>query len=129
MPRDFVLYILPFGLVRLRTFLLAHGLVRCNIHAGVHARAHREDVSFRDVKIKIPDWNWDQGMWVTSHTGSVGWGFWDLRKSRSWVPASEQESWDSELGEAIRICALCKSSQLRKIVSLSPYVKKPLTQR
>ena len=41
-----------------------------------------EDVSFRDVKIKIPDRNWDQGMWVMSRTGSVGWGFWDLRKSR-----------------------------------------------
>ena len=36
-----VLYILPFGLVRLRTFLLAHGLVRCNMSAGVHALAGR----------------------------------------------------------------------------------------
>ena len=53
MPRDFVVYILPFGLVRLRTFHLVHGLVRCNINAGVHAH-----VSFRDVKIKIPDRNW-----------------------------------------------------------------------
>ena len=29
--RDFILYILPFGLVRLRTFHFAHGLVRCYI--------------------------------------------------------------------------------------------------
>ena len=34
-----VLYILTFGLVRLRTFRLAHGLVRCNMSAGVHTRA------------------------------------------------------------------------------------------
>ena len=26
--------------------------------AGVHARASGEDVSFRDVKIKIPDRTW-----------------------------------------------------------------------
>ena len=38
---DFILYILPFGLVRLRTFHLAHGLVRCNMSAGVHAHAER----------------------------------------------------------------------------------------
>ena len=79
-------------------------------------------MSFRDVKIKIPDRNWNQGMWVTSRTGSVGWGFGDLRK---------RESWDSDLGEARRLWALqapCvgwveswrfKSSQHRKIVSLS----------
>ena len=59
MPRDFVLYILPFGLVRLRTFHLAHGLVRCNINAGVHVRV--EDASFTDVKIKFPDRKWDWG--------------------------------------------------------------------
>ena len=35
-PRDFALYIFPFGLVRLRTFRLAHGLVSCNMSAGVH---------------------------------------------------------------------------------------------
>ena len=31
-----------------------HGLLRCNINAGVHARV-RAEMSFRDVKIKIPD--------------------------------------------------------------------------
>ena len=57
------------------------------------------------------------------------WGIW--KKAESWVPASERESRDSELGEAKRLCALraprvgwienwrCKSSQHRKIVSLS----------
>ena len=56
-------------------------------------------------------------------------GIWE--KAVSWVPASERQSWDSVLGEARRLCALraprvgwveswrCKSSQHRKIVSLS----------
>ena len=59
-PRDFVLYILPFGLVKLRTFHLAQGLVRCNMSEGVHARAGA-DVSFRDVTIKIPGRGCNQG--------------------------------------------------------------------
>ena len=57
------------------------------------------------------------------------WGIWE--KAVSWVPASERESWDSDLGEAWRLCALqaprvgwvdswrCKSSQHRKIVCVS----------
>ena len=78
---------------------------------------------------------------MTSGTGSVGWGFGDLRKAVSWVPASERESRDSELGETRRICALraphvgwfecwrCKSSQHRKVVSLSLHVEKPLKSK
>ena len=50
-----------FGLVRLRTFRLAHGLVRCNMSAGVHARVG-EDMSFRDLKIKITDRKFNLGM-------------------------------------------------------------------
>ena len=61
-------------------------------------------------------------------------GIWE--KSVSWVPASEEEGWFSELGEARRFCALrapcvgwveswqCKSSQHRKIVYLSPSCRK-----
>ena len=41
LPRGLVLYIFPFGLVRLRTIRLAQELVRCNINAGVHAHAER----------------------------------------------------------------------------------------
>ena len=37
------------------------------------------------------------GIWVTSRTGSVGW---DLRKV-SWVLASEEDGWLSELAEAL----------------------------
>ena len=62
-------------------------------------------------------------------------------KAVSSVPASEEEGWLSELGEARRLYALraphvgwveswrCKSSQHRKIVCLSPHVKKPLNSK
>ena len=53
---------------------------------------HRENVSFKDVKIKIPDRNWDQGMWVTSCTGSVGWGFLGFEKKQvvEFLPPNER---------------------------------------
>ena len=54
---DFVLYILHLGLVRLRTFRLS-----ANLSTGVDARAG-EDVSFTDVKIKIPDRSARGGFW------------------------------------------------------------------
>ena len=60
-PRDFVLYILPFGLIRLRTFRLAHGLVRCK-HERRCSHARGADVSFRDVKIETPDRKYDRRM-------------------------------------------------------------------
>ena len=64
-----------------------------------------------------------------------------FEKKLSWFPASERESGDSDLGEARWLCALrapcvgwveswrCKSNQLRKIVSLSPHVEKPLNSK
>ena len=79
-------------------------------------------------------------MWVTSHAGSVGWGFWDLRKS-SELSSCLGRRLISELGEARRICALraprvgwveswrCKSSQHRKIVGLSPHVEKSFNSK
>ena len=124
LQRDFILYILPFGLIKLRTFHLAHGLVSCNINAGV---------SFRDVKIKIPDRNWGQGIWVTSRTGIVDW---DLSKSSELSSRLGRRRLISELGKARRICALrapcvgwveswrCKSSQHIMIVSPSLHVEK-----
>ena len=48
----FVLYILSFGLVRLRTFRLS-AWVGADINAGVGAR--EEDVTITDVTIKTPD--------------------------------------------------------------------------
>ena len=46
---------MPLGLVRLRTFQLSAWitqLLRCNINAGVRARAGGADVSLRDVTIE-----------------------------------------------------------------------------
>ena len=66
------------------------------------------------------------------------WGF-EKRQCVEFLPLNE--SWDSDLGEARQHCALwapcigwveswrCKSSQHRKIVSLSPYVEKPLNSK
>ena len=111
--RDFILYILPFGLVGLRTFRLAHGLVRCK-HGCRCSRACGADVSFRDVTINIPDRKCDQG---------CEW----RHAPEAWAEIWEKSvSWDWDLGEARRICVLqashviggrCKS-QHRKIVSL-----------
>ena len=52
-----------------------HRLVRCKLEHRCWC-AHGEDVSFTDVKIKIPDRKFDQEMWMTSCTG----GFW-----KKWV--------------------------------------------
>ena len=58
------------------------------MNAGVHARARGADVSFRYVKIKIPD----RGMWMTSCTGNTRRILGDLKKSvRSWFLRSEEE--------------------------------------
>ena len=63
-------------------------------------------------------------------------GIWE---KQSWVPSSERGSWDSDLGEARQLCEApgvgwveswrCKSSQHRKIVSLSPHVDKPFNSK
>ena len=116
----------------MRTFRLAHGLVRCNINT------RGEDASFTDVKIKPQienetrrcEWRYAPEAWAE---------IWE--KAGSWVLASEEEGWLSELGEARGLCAQralrvgwveswrCKSSQHRKIVSLSPHVEKPLNSK
>ena len=94
MLRDFVLYIFPFGLVRMRTFRLAHGLVRCNINAGVHTRTRRWCVIQRCQNKKSQIGIETKGTWVTSRTGSVGW---DLRKAGvEFLPLNERvdiQSW------------------------------------
>ena len=74
-----------------------HGLVRCK-HDRRCSRARGEDVSFRDAKIKTPDRVWDQGVWMTSCTRSVGWGFLGFKKMQSveFLPPNERveiQSW------------------------------------
>ena len=121
---------MPLGLVRLRTFRLSATWTQ------VFMRACGADVSFRDVKIKIPD----RGMWMTSCTGSARRILGDLKKSVSGV-----ENWTlnekgrlSGLAEAKRICAQRApremgggrwKSQNRKNVYLSPYVEEPLNSK
>ena len=43
-------------------------------------RACGEDVSFTDVKVKIPDRKFDQEVWMTSCTESARGGFWGFKK-------------------------------------------------
>ena len=94
------------------------------------SRTRREDVSFRDVKIKIPDGKYDQGDVngvIHRKCARRILGIWE--KSGSWVFAFEEEGWLSELAEVLRwvphmVWGRWKS-QHRKIVYLSPYVDKP----
>ena len=91
----------------------------------VFTRERRADVSFRDVKIKIPD----RGMWMTSCTASECGGFWGIWKN--------EKDRLSGLAEIRRICALRAphvmggrwKSQNRKNVYLSPYVQEPLNSK
>ena len=109
--------------------------------AGVLARG--ADMSFREFTVKITDRKCRQGdvndVMHRKRAREI-WG--DLKKkSVSWVPAWEEEGWLSGLVVARRICALraprvnwfeswrCKSSQHRKIVSLSRYVEKPFNSK
>ena len=59
------------------------------------------------------------------------WGIWE--KSVSWVLASEEDGWLSELTEALRrvprVVGDRWKSQHRKIVYLSPYVEKPFNSK
>ena len=68
-------------------------------HERMCSRVRGEDVSFRDVKIKIPKRKYDRGMWMTSSTGSVRRVFGGFEKSHYWVLASEEDGWLSELNE------------------------------
>ena len=98
------------------------------------SRPRGEDVSFRDVKIKIPDRKiWQGGVNDVMHRKRARriWGIWE--KSGSWVFASEEEGWLSELAEALRrvphvVWGRWKN-QHRKIVYLSPYVEKPFNSK
>ena len=141
MRRDFVLYIWPFGLVKLRTFRLVHGLVRCK-HERRCAWARGEDVSSRDVKIKIPDRNWDQ--WFEWHHAQKRWRFGGFEKSQLSFASEEELSFSVRRRRltfgARRGQTSCLrwgphvmegkwKSQYWKIVYLSPYVELPLTQR
>ena len=68
-----------------------HRLVRYKLERRCW-RTRGEDVSFTDVKIKIPEGKFDQWMWMMSCTGSacgILWGFW--KSLFSWELDSERE--------------------------------------
>ena len=73
-----------------------HGLVRCK-HEH-RCSCVRGGCIIHRCQNKTPDRNRDQGVWVTSCTGSVGWGFWGFEK-KQWVeflPLNERveiQSW------------------------------------
>ena len=109
-----------------------HGLVRCKLERWCW-RACGEDMSLTDVKIKIPDSKYDRGMWMTSCTGSVRGGFWEIWKgqlvefwlggrrltfARSPMPCGRCRTWFGGDG---------KVSIERWY--LSPYVKKPFNSK
>ena len=98
------------------------------MNAGVH-------VSFRDVKIKIPD----RGMWMTSCTGSERGGFWEIWKSQLVELRTRHRTRRVDFRGSQRAdefahyghCTRCGGggrwkSQNRKNVYLSPYVEEPL---
>ena len=78
-------------------------------------------------------------MWMTSCTGNVGWGFLGLVK-KQWVEFLRRNGkvdfrglprLDQSLADGVPhvVWGICKSSQHRKIVSLSPHVEKPLNSK
>ena len=77
----FIIYILSFGLVRLRT-------IRLCARAGTHierrcSRSRAEDVTLPDLIIKNPERKWDWGA-NDIMTGSDGLGFLVILKKSSW---------------------------------------------
>ena len=131
-PRDFILCIMPFGWVTLRTFRLAHGLVRCK-HRRRCSRKRGVDVSFSDITIKIPDRRCDQGcewrhapeacaeIWETSVSWVLG-----PRKTVDLRGSPKPGQWP---------CDMCRTwfGADRKVSlerwHLSPYVEKPLNSK
>ena len=105
--RDFVSYILPFSLVRLRTFRLVHGLVRCTHWVQVFTRARgrcdhqrKPQIENRtgDLNDVMPGRAKDFGIWK--------------KKTVSWDLNSEQQSWDSSLVEGGQFLVSPRRDQL-----------------
>ena len=98
-------------------------------HVRRCSRTRGADVSFRDVTIETPDRECDQGMWMTSCTGSLRGGFGGFEKiSVSGVLAPEEGGWLSELAEALqRVPHVVWDSIGRWYIS--PYVEKTLNSK
>ncbi len=87
-----------------------HGLLRCNINAGVNACTRGADVSHRDVR----DRKRGERMRMTSRTGNAR-RIWGILKKVSgvenWTP--NEKGRISGLTEAKRICALRAPHEMR----------------
>ena len=110
-----------------------HGLVRCKLERRCW-RACGKDVSFTDVKIKIPERKVDQGMWMTSCTGSARGGFEGFWKSQFVVFAVRRKR--VTFACSPRPCAGCHKCwwgadgkvNIERLC-ISPYVEKPFTSK
>ena len=124
---------IPLGLVRLRTFWHSSWVTSVQ-HERRCSHACGADVSFRDVKIKIPD----RGRWMTSCPDArriLG----ILKKSLSWELDTEREgsTFGARWGQTnLRATGAGRDgggwqmkSQNRKNVCLSSYVKEPLNSK
>ena len=114
-----------------------HGLLRCNIKAGVHARGRSGRVTQRCHN--SPDGNGAREC-RRRHAPEARGGFGGFRKSQlSWVEneTPNEKGRLSGLAEARRFCSLRAphkmegrlKSQNRKNVYLSPYVEEPLNSK
>ena len=98
------------------------------------SRARRKDVSFRDVKIKIPERYYDRRMWMTSSTGSVRGGFggfWEKVRELSFSIRRRRLTFGSHRGLAAGAAqgAGRWKSQHRKIVYHYPNVENPFNSK
>ena len=113
-----------------------HGLLRCNINAGVHARTQSRRVTQRCHNSPT----WETGLHnandVTHRKRAENFGrFWKTQLVEM-RPASGEDGWFSLAhGNLCGGCHTCWGgggrwkSQNRKIVPLSPYVEEPLNSK
>ena len=131
---DFVLSILPLGLVRLRSFRLSTWVTSVQTWAQVLTRARGGCVIHR-YQNKNP-----LMMWMTSCTRSARGGFGEIWKKGSWVEnkTPNKRGRLSGLAEARRICARRAPHEIgvgadgkasRERLCLSPYVEEPLNSK
>ena len=117
----------PFGPV--------HGLLRCNINAGVHAHARGRSERVTQRSHNSPRWETGRASAndVTHRKRAEDFGrFW--RKLIELRPASGEDGWLSlARGDLCGGCHTCWGcgwkSQDRKNVYLSPYVEEPLNSK
>ena len=109
-----------------------HGLVRNKLERRCwHAR--EENVSFTDVKIKIPNRKVGQWMWMTSCTGSARGGFGGILKSQ-WVESCRPNKKGDFRLLAEALCRVrtwwwADGKVTIERWYLSPYVEKPLNSK